>query len=237
MTLGVNIDHVTTLREARKTLYPDPAVAALLVEYAGADSIVAHLREDRRHIKDKDVVLIKESIKIPFNLEMSVNKNIVAFARALKPEKATLVPERRKELTTEGGLNLKDDFKRIEKTVGTLKQVGIEVSLFIDPFKQDIDRAVTMGASVIEFNTGRYSEAKRASQQKKEAYRIREAVTYAGGKGLFVAAGHGLDYENVKEIAKIKKIKELNIGHSIISRAVFVGLVTAVEEMIDLIKQ
>jgi pyridoxine 5-phosphate synthase len=168
---------------------------------------------------------------------MSINKNIVAFALALKPQKATLVPERRKELTTEGGLNLKDDFKKIEKAVQKLQRVGIEVSLFIDPFKQDIDRAAAMAISAIELNTGRYSETKRGAMQKKEAYKIKQAVAYARAKGLFVAAGHGLDYENVKEIAKIKKIKELNIGHSIISRAVFVGLVTAVEEMIDLIKQ
>lgn len=235
MKLGVNIDHVSTLREARKTAYPDPVVAALLAEYAGCDSIVAHLREDRRHIKERDVVLIKEAIKVPFNLEMSINKNIVDFALYLKPQKATLVPERRRELTTEGGLDLIAHYNRIKGAVEKLKREGIGVSVFIDPVKNQIIKAKKLGLEVIEFNTGRYSENSTKTEKERELKKLREAAIYSKSKSFFVAAGHGLEYENVKDIARIKEIEELNIGHSIISRAVFVGFVNAVDEMIKLI--
>jgi pyridoxine 5-phosphate synthase len=238
MKLGVNIDHIATLREARGTLYPDPVVGALLCEYAGCSSIVAHLREDRRHMKERDILFIKKAIKIPFNMEMSVNKDIVDFALKIKPEQSTLVPERRRELTTEGGIDLtnNNNYKKVEKAVKSLKQSGIIVSLFIDPNKKQIEKAKKIGADLIEFNTGKYSEAKSSSEVKKELLKVKQAAKFAKDLGFFVAAGHGLDYENVKAIVKIKEIEELNIGHSIICRSVFLGLVAAVEEMLKLIK-
>jgi pyridoxine 5-phosphate synthase len=235
MKLGVNIDHIATLRQARGTAYPDPVVAALLAEYARATSIVAHLREDRRHIKERDILLIKKGIKIPFNLEMSINEDIVDFACSLQPEQATLVPERRLELTTEGGINLLKHYGRVEKAVRRLQANGITVSLFIDPSKPQIEKAKQIGADLIEINTGKYSEAKTAQARKHELKKIKAAAKFAKGLGFSVAAGHGLDYENIQEIAKIKEIEELNIGHSIICRAVFIGLVAAVEEMLTLI--
>ncbi|MCK9615248.1 MAG: pyridoxine 5'-phosphate synthase [Candidatus Omnitrophica bacterium] len=237
MKLGVNIDHIATLREARGTVYPDPVVGALLCEYAGCNSIVAHLREDRRHIKERDILFIKKAIKVPFNMEMSVNKDIVDFALNIKPEQSTLVPERRRELTTEGGIDLmnRNNYKKVEKAVESLKQGGIVVSLFIDPNKKQIEKAKKTGADLIEFNTGKYSEAKSVAGVKRELIKIKQAARFAKTLGFFVAAGHGLDYENVKDIAKIKEIEELNIGHSIICRSVFVGLVAAVEEMFGLV--
>jgi pyridoxine 5-phosphate synthase len=238
MKLGVNIDHIATLRKARGTAYPDPVVGALLAEYAGCSSIVEHLREDRRHIKERDILFIKKAIKVPFNMEMSVNKDIVDFALSIKPEQSTLVPERRRELTTEGGIDLtnRNNYKKVEKAVGNLKQGGVVVSLFIDPDKSQIAKAKKIGADLIEFNTGRYSEAKSAAEIKRELLKIKQAARLAKTLGFFVAAGHGLDYENVREIVKIKEIEELNIGHSIICRSVFLGLVAAVEEMLKLIK-
>ncbi|MDD4182605.1 MAG: pyridoxine 5'-phosphate synthase [Candidatus Omnitrophica bacterium] len=237
MKLGVNIDHIATLREARGTLYPDPVVGALLCEYAGCSSIVAHLREDRRHIKERDILFVKKAIKVPFNMEMSINKDIVDFALKIKPEQSTLVPERRQELTTEGGIDVvsKNNYKRVEKAVKVLQQEGIAVSLFIDPNKKQIEKAKKIGADLIEFNTGKYSEAKSASEIKRELLKVKQAAKFAKDLGFFVAAGHGLDYENVKAIVKIKEIEELNIGHSIICRSVFVGMVAAVEEMLELI--
>ncbi len=237
MKLGVNIDHIATLREARKTIYPDPVVGALLAEYAGCDSIVAHLREDRRHIKERDIILIRKAIGIPFNLEMSTNKEIVAFACNLKPHKATLVPERRRELTTEGGLDLVTYYSKVKKVVDKLKREGIEVSIFIDPSKSQINRAKRLGINIIELNTGRYSESKSKKERKGRLAKIKEAAKYAKKEGFFVAGGHGLNYENVGEIARIREIEELNIGHAIISRGVFVGLVSAVEEMIEIIRK
>jgi len=237
MKLGVNVDHTATLREARKTRYPDPVVAALLAEYAGCDSIVVHLREDRRHIKERDVILIKKAVKIPLNLEMSVNKGIVAFALEVVPAQATLVPEKRQELTTEGGLDLVKNLKKVEQAVKKLKKAGIKVSLFIDPVKTKIKTAKEIGADIIEINTAAFSEAKTPASSNKEAAKVKEAAKFAKAQGFFVAAGHGLDYENVKQIVKIKEIEELNIGHSIVSRAVCTGLVSAVEEMLSLMKR
>jgi len=237
MKLGVNVDHSATLREARCTHYPDPVVVALCAEYAGCDSIVVHLREDRRHIKERDVILIKEIIKIPLNLEMSVNKDIVEFALKLKPHQATLVPERRQELTTEGGLDLVKNYKKIERVVKRLKEKGIKVSLFIDPLKKQIELAKKMQADLVEINTGKYSEAKTKLQIEKEFKKIKEAAKFSKSYGFFVAAGHGLDYENVKKIVKIKEVEELNIGHSIICRALLVGIIPAVEEVLILLKK
>ncbi len=232
MKLGVNIDHIATLREARGTPYPDPTVAALLCEHAGCDSIVAHLREDRRHIKERDIFLISEAIKIPLNLEMSINQDIVDYAIYIKPYSSTLVPEKRKELTTEGGLDLIKNYNRIEKVVKKLQDKGIRVSIFIDPSKRQIEKAKKIGAENIELHTGRYADAKTEQQRQKELKKIKEAAKFAQNLEFFVAAGHGLEYENTKEIVKIKEIEELNIGHSIISRAAFVGIVTAVQQML-----
>ena len=236
MKLGVNVDHVATLREARKTVYPDPVVGALLAEYAGADSIVVHLREDRRHIQERDVLLIKEEANVPLNLEMSVNKSIVDFATCVIPYQATLVPEKRQELTTEGGLDVINNYKKVEKAVKQLQHKGIKVSIFIDPSKSQIEKAKKIGAEHIEIHTGRFCDAKKAASAKKELLKVKQAAKFAKKLGFFVAAGHGIDYENVKEIVKIREIEELNIGHSIICRSVFVGMVDAVEEMLELME-
>ncbi len=234
--LGVNVDHVATLRQARTTPYPDPVVAALLAEYSGCQSIVAHLREDRRHIRERDVFLIKKAIKIPLNLEMSTNREIVNLAYELAPPQATLVPERRKELTTEGGIDLVKNYKKVDRCVKKLKSAGVGVSLFIDPAKSAIKCAKDLGVSIVEINTGKFCEAKTDQAVKKEFKKIKEAAELAKAEGFFIAAGHGIDYENVKEIVKIKEIEELNIGHSIICRSIFIGVVAAVEEMLDLIQ-
>jgi pyridoxine 5-phosphate synthase len=218
--LGVNIDHVATLRQARFTRYPDPATAALLAQKAGCDSIVAHLRKDRRHIQKEDVFLIKDLIKVPFNLEMSTAASIVAVAGELGPNQATLVPENRKELTTEGGIDLIKNYKKVKSAISKLKQKNIKVSLFIDPVKNQVKAAKELGADIVEINTGKFSQD--SSKTAKE-------------KGFFVAAGHGLDYTNIKKIIKIDEIQEFNIGHSIISESVFVGLVSATKEMISLL--
>ncbi len=237
MRLGVNVDHIATLREVRKTIYPDPVVGAILCEYAGANSIVAHLREDRRHIQERDIFLIKQTVKIHFNLEMAIHPEIIRIAFKLKPFQATLVPERRRELTTEGGIDLLRNYNCIERAVKSLQEKGIRVSLFIDPHPKQIEKAREIGADLIEINTGKYAEAKASSVVQGELKKIKEASRFAKELGFFVAAGHGLDYANVKEIVKIKEIEELNIGHSIISRSVFVGIVNAVEEMLSLIRR
>lgn len=234
MKLGVNVDHVATLREARGTLYPDPVVAALLAEYAGCDSIVIHLREDRRHIKERDVVFIKEAIKVPLNLEMSTCRDIVDFACETVPNQATLVPEKRQELTTEGGLDLIKNHTKVKGVIKKLKKAGVRVSLFIDPFKKQIKAAKDLGADLIEINTAAFSLSASPASLVKEIKKIKEAAKLGESLGFFVAAGHGLDYENSKEIVKIKEIGELNIGHSIICRSVFIGITPAVEEMISL---
>lgn len=235
MNLGVNVDHVATLRETRKGTYPDPVEATKTCEAAGADSIIVHLREDRRHIKDSDLWKIKQTIKIPLNLEMSIAKEIVDIALEVKPNRITLVPEKRKELTTEGGLNLVKYKKKVSQVIQQMKEKNINTSLFIDPEKEQIDIAKEIGADIIELHTGFYSDAKDPENQKEELSRIKEAASYAKDLGLEVSAGHGLNYENVKQIAQIPEIEELNIGHSIVSRAVFLGLAQAVKEMLSLI--
>lgn len=234
--LGVNIDHVATLREARKTSIPDPVEAALICEKSGCDSIVAHLREDRRHIKDADIAALRKRVRTRLNLEMSVASDIVCFACKVKPDQATLVPERRQEVTTEGGLDVKGNLKRIRLVVSQLTRCGIGVSLFINPVKPQIDASYDAGARIVEFHTGEYANAETDAARLGELITLKKAVMYALSKGFEVNAGHGLNYENVRDVAWIKGMNELNIGHSIISRAVFKGIGAAVREMKGLIR-
>jgi len=234
--LGVNIDHIATLRELRKGTEPEPVFAALICESAGADSIVAHLREDRRHIKERDLYLLKQVIKARLNLEMSVAKDIVDIAAKIKPEQATLVPERRQELTTEGGLDVASNAKKIKGVKDILEKAGILVSLFIDPDKKQIACAQDIGVEMIELHTGRYADSRNQKEQDKYFKELEEANAFALKKGLIVNAGHGLNYYNVSRVAKIEGIEELNIGYSIVCRAAFMGLDRAVREMKVLIK-
>lgn len=234
--LGVNIDHVATLRQARRGILPDPVYAAYLCEKAGADSIVAHLREDRRHIQDKDIRLLRSNIKTNLNLEMSIAPKIVKIACKIKPYQATLVPEKREELTTEGGLDVAANSTKISSVIKKLSRRGIRVSLFIDPEKKQIDAAKKIGAEIIELHTGRYAEAKNNQDKKLLFNKIRSCVDYARSNGLTVNAGHGLDYANAKAIADIQGVEELNIGYSIICKSLYVGLFKAVKEMKELIK-
>ena len=231
LNLGVNIDHVATLREVRHGIEPEPAFAALIAQAAGADSIVAHLREDRRHIKERDLYILKEIVRVKLNLEMSIAEEIVAIACKVKPDQATLVPERRQELTTEGGLDVVSNFNRIKQAFHKLDKQAIMVSLFIDPDKKQIDAARKSGIRMIELHTGRYADAKNKKEQDKYFKELETAVKYARDKGLHVYAGHGLNYYNVSRVAKIEGIEELNIGYSIVCRAVLVGLERAVREM------
>lgn len=234
--LGVNIDHVATLRQARGEFEPDPLEAVKICERAGAESIVCHLREDRRHINDRDVKNIRKIVTTRLNLEMSLNKDIVLAAVRIKPEQATLVPERRQEITTEGGLDVCKQFKRIKNVVSILQNKKIEVSLFIDPVKKQILKSKETGATMIELHTGQYALAKTSKARQNELKKLTESTKYALGLGLIVNAGHGLKYNNTKAIARIPGIEELNIGHSIISRSIFVGLAKAVREMRKLSK-
>ncbi|MBM3255193.1 MAG: pyridoxine 5'-phosphate synthase [Candidatus Omnitrophica bacterium] len=235
-TLGVNIDHVATLRQARGGFEPEPLFAALLVQSAGAESVVVHLREDRRHIKERDLYLLKELVKVKLNLEMSVQEDIVAIACKVKPDQATLVPEKRKELTTEGGIDVLSGFKKIKQVVERLKREKIAVSLFIDPDIKQIAAAKKSGVAMIELHTGRYSLATNQNEQDRHFRKLEAAARYAKSKNLRVFAGHGLNYCNASRVSGIKDMEELNIGHSIISRAVFVGLGQAIREMKALIK-
>jgi pyridoxine 5-phosphate synthase len=231
MLLGVNIDHVATLRQARQGIEPDPVLAAFAAQNAGADSIVIHLREDRRHIQDRDLKVLRQAVKIKLNLEMSVAEEIVGIACTVKPDQATLVPEKRQEVTTEGGLDVAANPAKIKKAVDKLAANGIAVSLFIDPEKRQIDAAVKSGAGMIELHTGRYSGARNKAQEDRFFIQLAGAAKYAAKKGLQVFAGHGLNYQNVRRICTIPEIEELNIGHTIISRAIFVGMEKAVREM------
>lgn len=233
--LGVNVDHIATLRQARQGKFPDPVFAAGICERAGCDSIVAHLREDRRHINDSDVKRFKKEVKTRFNLEMSIAPAIVEIACRVKPHQATLVPERRQELTTEGGLDIAANKSRIKEAVRRLSGAGIEVSLFIDPDIRQIKAAPLVGAKIIELHTGRYADSKGA-RQKRELEKIVKAADFAESLGLTVNAGHGLDYDNVKPIVEIGGVYELNIGYSIICRSVFAGLDGAVRQMLELIR-
>jgi pyridoxine 5-phosphate synthase len=228
--LGVNIDHVATLRNARGTVYPDPLRAALLAEQAGADVITLHLREDRRHIKDADVVAIRPQLMTRMNLEAAVTQEMIDFACSIKPQDVCLVPERREEVTTEGGLDVVRYYKQVEAAIKQLQQEGIRVSLFIDADETQIGAAAELGAPVIELHTGRYAEAEGAALAT-ELERIRAGARFGVSRGLKVNAGHGLHYTNVQAIAALDDIGELNIGHAIVAQAVFTGFENAVREM------
>lgn len=229
--LGVNIDHIATLRQARGTSYPDPVHAAAVAEHAGADGITIHLREDRRHIIDRDVYLLAKTLKTRMNFECAVTEEMLNIACEIKPTYVCLVPEKRQEVTTEGGLDVAGQLDKITAAVTLLATEGIQVSLFIDADKNQIDAAVASGAPLIEIHTGCYADAKTEAQETIELARIREMAKYAHGKGLVVNAGHGLHYHNVKPIAAIPELYELNIGHAIIARAAIDGLATAVKDM------
>lgn len=228
--LGVNIDHVATLRQARGTTYPRPVEAAHVAERAGADSITVHLREDRRHIQDHDLDEINEVMRTHMNLEMAVTDEMVAIAKRIQPTDVCLVPEKREELTTEGGLDVAGQLDKVRAACRELDAAGIRVSLFIDPERAQLDAAVAAGAPVVELHTGRYADSE-GDEQAEELERISDAARYGSGLGLVINAGHGLHYQNVNPIARIEQIVELNIGHAIIARAVFDGLGPAVAEM------
>jgi pyridoxine 5-phosphate synthase len=228
--LGVNIDHVATLRQARGTSYPRPVEAALMAEQAGADSITVHLREDRRHIQDHDLVEISEVMKTHMNLEMAVTDEMLGIAERIAPTDVCMVPEKREELTTEGGLDVACQVERVQDACARLAEAGIRVSLFIDPEASQLDAAVEAGAPVVELHTGQYAET-TGRERERELERIVAAARYGHERGLVVNAGHGLHFENVKPVARIPEVVELNIGHSIVARAVFDGLSEAVSEM------
>jgi len=234
--LGVNVDHVATLRQARGTPYPDPVAAALLAEQAGADSITVHLREDRRHIQEHDLVRLKAQMKTHMNLEMAVTDEMLGLASRIGPEDCCLVPESREELTTEGGLDVAGQADKIGDACARLADSGIRVSLFIDPDERQLDAAAAAGAPVVELHTGNYADA-AGQGQKLEFQRINAAVLHGGNIGLRMHAGHGLHYENVTPVAAIEAIVELNIGHAIVARAVFDGMGVAVSEMRRLMDQ
>src|SRR5262245_24195368 len=229
--LGVNIDHVATVRQARRAPEPDPVAAAVFATLGGADGITIHLREDRRHIQDRDVFLLRETVTTRLNLEMAAYDEIVAIALKVKPDEATLVPEKRQELTTEGGLDVIANMASVSGAVEKLKAAGIHVSLFIDPEPLQIEASHKLGAHAIEFQTASYSEAKGEAAVARELEKLRTAAAHATGIGLHVHMGHGLNYWNVQPIVRIAGVEELNIGHSIVSRAVLVGMERAVREM------
>ncbi|MEW6143764.1 MAG: pyridoxine 5'-phosphate synthase [Thermodesulfobacteriota bacterium] len=233
--LNVNIDHVATVRQARGGKEPDPVLAAYLAELGGAHGIVVHLREDRRHIQDRDVRILRETVRTKLNLEMAATDEMAAIAREIKPDMVTLVPEKRKELTTEGGLDVAGNLKGVSRTVGELRKAGIFVSLFIDPDPEQIKAAKKSGAEMVEIHTGSYADAGNDSEREKELKKIKKAVKSALGLGLRVSAGHGLNYVNAGPVALIEGIEEFNIGHSIVSRAMMVGFEDAVREMVTLI--
>ncbi|MGI9278863.1 MAG: pyridoxine 5'-phosphate synthase [Endozoicomonas sp.] len=229
--LGVNIDHIATIRQARGGTYPDPVQAAIEAEQAGADGITLHLREDRRHILDRDVRLIRNVLQTRMNLEMAVTEEMLTIAEEVLPQAVCLVPEKREELTTEGGLDVVGHRSSIASACARMAKVGIEVSLFIDPDLAQIEASAEVGAPVIELHTGAYAEAEAPEAMEAELERLKKATVFALSKGLIVNAGHGLNYQNVEPVAAIDGINELNIGHSLIGRAFFTGLKTAVKEM------
>jgi len=229
--LGVNIDHVATVRQARKTVEPDPVWAAVLAELAGADGITIHLREDRRHIQDRDLRLLKETLQVRMNLEMAAEDEITQIALDVRPAKATLVPERREEVTTEGGLDVVGNNQRVKKCVDQLGDAGIEVSLFIDPDARQIEASSKLGVQGVELHTGRYADAPTHDEQIAQLEKLVETGRLTVEQGLQLHMGHGLTYRNVKRVADIPDVDELNIGHSIIARSIMVGLEQAVREM------
>jgi pyridoxine 5-phosphate synthase len=235
--LGVNVDHVATLRQARGTRYPDPVDAALLAERAGADSITIHLREDRRHIQERDVALMCAMVNTRVNLEMAITDSMVEIALARNPADCCFVPERREELTTEGGLDVVTHRESVAAACARLADAGIRVSLFIDPEPRQLDAAIACGAGVVELHTGAYADAGSGGSRMAELARVRAAAEHGAALGLKIHAGHGLNYHNVTEIAAIPEISELNIGHAIVSRAVFDGMACAVAEMKRLMRE
>lgn len=235
--LCVNVDHIATIRQARRAQEPDPVQAAMLAELAGASGITCHLREDRRHIQDRDVELLRRLVKTKLNLEMAVTEEMIRIAIALKPDMATLVPERREELTTEGGLDVRGHLDAVTRTVRTLQGEGIAVSLFIDPDPEQVSDSARAGAELVELHTGMYAEAGDRKALQNEMARLIKATTQARELGLRVNAGHGLNYRNVGPVATIAEVEELNIGHSVIARAALVGIERAVREMLTAMKE
>jgi pyridoxine 5-phosphate synthase len=233
--LGVNIDHVATVRQARQTIEPDPAWAAALAELGGADGITIHLREDRRHIQDRDLKVLKETVQVSINLEMAAEAEITDIALDVRPEQATLVPERREEVTTEGGLDVVGNFERVKKCVNRLREGGIDVSLFIDPDQQQISASKDLGVRAVELHTGRYADAVTREEQDHEFTILSDTGRFALEQGLKLHMGHGLTYRNVTRVARIPGVSELNIGHSIVARAIMVGFERAVREMKELV--
>ncbi len=234
--LGVNIDHVATLRQARGTRYPDPVQAAIEAEQAGADAITIHLREDRRHIQERDVDMLKEVLLTRMNLEMAVEEGVMGVARRVRPEECCLVPERREELTTEGGLDVAGQLGRLTEACAELAEVGTRVSLFVDAQPRQLEAAAQVGAPVVEIHTGHFADALDATTRSEELAKIVEAAKLGTELGLRVNAGHGLNYQNVQAVARIPEIRELNIGHAIVARALFTGLGQAVREMKQLMQ-
>jgi len=233
--LGVNIDHVATIRQARRAAEPDPAWAAVLAELGGADGITFHLREDRRHISDRDAEVLRRTVRVKLNMEMAVSGEIMEIALALRPDQATLVPERREEITTEGGLDVAGSLARVKEATARLHQAGIVVSLFVDPSPAQVSASKDAGADAVELHTGRYSAARGPLETAERLAELARALRLGRDLGLDVHAGHGLTYLNVRPVASLEGIQELNIGHSIVSRAVFVGMERAVREMKALI--
>ena len=233
--LAVNVDHVATLRQARRAKYPDPVAAAILAELGGANGIVVHLREDRRHIQDRDLELLRQTVKTHLNLEMANTEEMLSIATRIKPDRVTLVPERREELTTEGGLNVADQEMKIQDAISVLHRAGIEVSLFIDPVAHQIQAASRVGADVVELHTGIFAEAKTIEERRRQFEILKNAAKLARELALNVHAGHGVDYENVLWLREIQEIEEFSIGHAIVARAVLVGMEQAVRDMVKLL--
>jgi pyridoxine 5-phosphate synthase len=236
MRLGVNVDHVATVREARKGRHPDPVTAALLCEEAGCDQITVHLREDRRHIQDRDVRLLRELVKTRLNLEMAATPEMAAIALSIRPDVVTLVPERREELTTEGGLDVTASSGKLAEIAAKLKGGGIRVSLFVDADLDQVKESLRVGAQAVEIHTGRYANASASDDVRAELERVADAVSLAAKIGLEPLAGHGLDYRNIGPLGRIRGIAEVNIGHAIVARAMLVGMAEAVREMVAAIR-
>ncbi len=237
IALGVNIDHVATIRQSRGTRYPDPVEAAFVAERAGADAITAHLREDRRHIQERDLEILRDALRTRLNLELAVEETVLRFAERLRPEDCCLVPERRAELTTEGGLDVTGQMGKIRDACARLRAAGIRVSLFVDPDPFQLEAAAEAGAPVVELHTGPYAAAGTREERREQLELLRTAAQFASGLGLEINAGHGLDYPNVQAVAAIPEIRELNIGHAIVAHALFTGFGPAVAEMKRLMQQ
>ncbi len=235
--LGVNVDHVATIRQQRDTRYPDPIFAASMAELAGADQITVHLREDRRHIQDRDVAILRQTCQTLLNLEMAATKAMLKIALDVLPDTVTLVPEKREERTTEGGLDVVGCREALQPVVAELREAGITVSLFIDPDGRQVDASAAMGAHAVELHTGDYCDAHSASVRDSELRHLDRAAKRAAKSGLAVVAGHGLDYVNVREVCAIQEIEEVNIGHALVARAILVGFPQAVADMINLLRE